>query len=233
MNAPVQPPTPPYVTHNPPDQADEAPAQTPGARRRLIALIVTGVAAAAIAIYVLTHLGGDDAANAPVDPRQAVTVARVAPQAFTPIISLSGEARPVRDIQVVAPMSGVRILQLMADEGDTVRAGQALARLETSVATAQIRAAQAAVAEAQSGAVRARGEFDRADAIRESGALSTEAIEQRRAAAEAADARLAAARAQLAEVNARMQGGFVRAPVAGLVIDRSAQLGRLGEAPVL
>ncbi len=233
MNAPIQPPTPPYVTHNPPDQVDEAPAQTPGARRRLIALIVTGVAAAAITIYVLTHLGGEDAANAPVDPRQAVTVARAAPQAFTPIISLSGEARPVRDIQVVAPMSGVRILQLMADEGDTVRAGQALARLETSVATAQIRAAQAMVAEAQSGAVRARGEFERADAIRESGALSTEAIEQRRAAAAAADARLAAARAQLAEVNARMQGGYVRAPVAGLVIDRSAQLGRLVDGQVL
>jgi HlyD family secretion protein len=49
----------------------------------------------------------------------------------------------------------------------------------------------------------------------------------------AADARLAAARAQLAEVNARLGGGYVRAPAAGLVIDRTAEVGRAVEGQVL
>ena len=127
----------------------------------------------------------------------------------------------------------MRILELLVDEGQTVRAGQPMARLDTALAQAQTRAAQASVAEAQSAAVRARGEYRRAESIRDSGALSAEAIEQRRAAAIAADARLAAARAQLQEVNARLGGGYVRAPASGLVIDRSAEVGRSVDGQVL
>lgn len=44
---------------------------------------------------------------------------------------------------------------------------------------------------------------------------------------------MAAARAQLQEVNARLGGGFVRAPAAGLVIDRTAEVGRLVDGQVL
>ena len=36
---------------------------------------------------------------------------------------VDGEARPVRDIQVAAPATGVRILQILVDEGDTVTLG--------------------------------------------------------------------------------------------------------------
>lgn len=81
--------------------------------------------------------------------------------------------------------------------------------------------------------MRARGEYERAESIRDSGALSAEAIEQRRAAALAADARLAAARAQLAETNARLGGGYIRAPASGLVIDRTAQLGAATDGQAL
>ncbi|MBL8551985.1 MAG: efflux RND transporter periplasmic adaptor subunit [Hyphomonadaceae bacterium] len=217
MNAPVPPPT--EASEVEADGTEKPP------RKRLTLYIVGGVVAAAGAIYALTHLGHAPTERAPIDQMQAVTIARVAERTFTPKVSLSGEARPVRDIHVVAPTSGVRILEILADEGDTVRAGQPLARLDTAVSNAQTRSAQAAVAQANSAAVRARGEYERAESIRDSGALSTEAIAQRKAAADAADAQLAAARAQLAEVNARLQGGYVRAPVAGLVIDRQAMLG--------
>jgi RND family efflux transporter MFP subunit len=195
-------------------------------RRRVLMLLGAGIFAAIAVMFVLSRLGGDGAVRTEVSSAQAVSVIETATQTFQPTISLNGEARPVRDIQVTAPASGVRILQLLVDEGDYVRQGQAMARLDTNLAQAQTRAAQASVAEAESSAIRARGEYERAESIRDSGALSTEAIEQRRAAAVAADARLAAARAQLQEVNARLGGGYVRAPAAGLVIDRTAEVGR-------
>jgi RND family efflux transporter MFP subunit len=195
-------------------------------RRRGLMLLGAGIFAAIAVMFVLSRLGGDGAVRTEVSSAQAVSVIETATQTFQPTISLNGEARPVRDIQVTAPASGVRILQLLVDEGDYVHQGQAMARLDTNLAQAQTRAAQASVAEAESSAIRARGEYERAESIRDSGALSTEAIEQRRAAAVAADARLAAARAQLQEVNARLGGGYVRAPAAGLVIDRTAEVGR-------
>ena len=205
----------------------DSPASSP-ARRKVVMLIVGGLLAFAAIIFVITHfITAPRNVVGEIDQTQAVTAVRVAQHAFNPTVTFTGEVRPKRDIHVYAPASGVRVLELLADEGDTVRAGQRLARLDTALSTAQVRAAEASVAEARSSAVRARGEYERAESIRESGALSTEAIEQRRAAAVAADARLAAAQAQLAEVNARLQGGYVRAPVGGLVISRSVQLGAL------
>lgn len=200
--------------------------------RRIVILTGAGILAAILVVATLTRIGGGDERVA-VDTRQAVTVVQIQPRQFSPTVALNGEARPTRDIQVTAPATGVRILELLVDEGETVREGQAMARLDTALAQAQTRAAQASVAEAQSASVRARGEYQRAESIRDSGALSAEAIEQRRAAAIAADARLAAARAQLQEVNARLGGGYVRAPASGLVIDRSAEIGRAVDGQIL
>jgi len=202
-------------------------------RRRVVLLTGAFIIAAIIAISILTRLDGGSEDRVEVDTRQAVTAVQIEPRLFTPTIALNGQARPTRDIQVSAPTSGVRILELLVDEGQTVRQGQPMARLDTALAQAQIRAAQASVAEAQSAAVRARSEYERAESIRDSGALSAEAIEQRRAAALAADARLAAANAQQQEVNARLGGGYVRAPASGLVIDRSAEVGRNVEGQIL
>ncbi len=200
--------------------------EDPNHRRKVLLLLGGGIVAVIAVLFVLSRLGGDGAVRTEVSSAQAVTVITVQTQPIQATISLNGEARPVRDIQVAAPATGVRILEILVDEGDTVRQGQPMARLDTNLAQAQIRAAQASVAEAQSAAVRARGEYERADSIRDSGALSAEAIEARRAAAIAANARLAAARAQMQEVNARLGGGYVRAPASGLVIDRTAEVGR-------
>lgn len=202
-------------------------------RRRVVMLTGAGILAAIIAIAILTRVGGGGAERVPIDTRQAVTVIQIQPRSFSPTIAINGAARPTRDIQVTAPASGVRVTELLVDEGQSVRAGQPMARLDTALSEAQIRAAQASVAEADAAAVRARGEYQRAESIRDSGALSAEAIEQRRAAAIAADARLAAARANLEETNARLGGGYVRAPASGLVIDRMAEVGRSVEGQVL
>jgi HlyD family secretion protein len=202
-------------------------------RAKILWLTGGGIAALIAVLFVLSRIGGDDNIEAPAPTAQAVSVIQVQTRTFETEVSLNGEARPVRDIQVSAPATGVRIMQILVDEGDTVRQGQAMARLDSNLSQAQTRAAEASVAEAQSAAVRARSEYERAESIRDSGALSTEAIDQRRAAAVAADARLAAARAQLQEVNARLGGGYVRAPASGLVIDRTAELGRAVDGQIL
>jgi RND family efflux transporter MFP subunit len=214
------------------NKATEAPTEE-SRRRKVLLMLGGGILAVIAVLFVMSRIGGDDAVHTPVSTAQAVSVITVQARSFSPRISLNGEARPVRDIQVAAPATGVRILEILVDEGDAVRAGQPMARLDTNLAQAQIRAAQASVAEAQSAAVRARGEYERAESIRDSGALSTEAIEARRSAAIAADARLAAARAQMQEVNARLGGGYVRAPAAGLVIDRTAEVGRNVDGQIL
>ncbi len=215
------------------ERATDAPDENKR-RRKILWMIGGGIAAVITVLFITSRIGGDNNIVAPPVPAgQAVSVIAVQARTFESEVSLNGEARPVRDIQVTAQATGVRILQILVDEGDMVRQGQAMARLDTALSNAQTSAARASVAEAESAAVRARGEYERAESIRDSGALSAEAIEQRHAAALAADARLAASHAQLAETTARLGGGYVRAPASGLVIDRTAELGSAAAGQVL
>lgn len=215
--------------HLDPPQIPSATADIPKRRwRPSHSVLAFGLIGVTLGTMFLMHSGVLHSKVQPkgaVESAQSVTVAPVAMSAFRTVLSIAGEARPRNDVRVYAPAQGVRIVQLLADEGDVVRAGQALARLDTNLATAQTSAAAAQVAEAQAAATRSTAAAERADALKDSGALSLEAIEARRADAQAAQARLRAARAQLAEVNARLQGGYVRAPAGGVVLSRTAQLG--------
>jgi RND family efflux transporter MFP subunit len=220
------------------DEQKQAPAEGAAAphTEETDPRIVWGGAAAIMALLALTFFlshGEESTKKEKAVTAPSVTVITVSEQRFAQRLSLSGEARPTIDVRVFAPTSGVRVTQLLVDEGAMVRQGQPLARLDTRVANAQLSAAQASVAEARSAQVRARDEYRRAESIKDSGALSVEAINARKAAAAAADARLAAARAQLAEVNARLEGGYIRAPNAGLVLSRTAQVGQLVDGQAL
>lgn len=198
-------------------------------RRWREAALVTGVllAAAGYGAYAaVTTESNETAANSEAAAGQLVTVAKAELRPFTRRVPLSGEARPRKDVRVFAPASGVRVLELLVEQGDYVKQGQALARLDTNLVNAQGASALAAVKEAEAAQVRAQGAYERAESIKESGALSAEQIEARRAEADAAAARLAQAKASYDEWNARIQGGFVRAPASGLVIERPAVLGQ-------
>ncbi len=164
---------------------------------------------------------------------QLITAAPVERRAFSRMAPVSGEARPVNDVRVFAPSNGVRVTEVIADIGDVVKVDDPLARLEAGVADAQIRGARAQLESARIEQVRAVSEYKRAEAIAESGALSAEAIEARKSAADAATARYDAERAALAEANTRYGGGFVRAPVDGLVIERTARVGEFAEQKAL
>jgi RND family efflux transporter MFP subunit len=204
--------------------------------RRSVGLI-GGVALAAVAFgayAAVNHQEAEAPPTAAVAGRgQLVTVSRAELRPFARRVPLSGQARPRKDVRVFAPAQGVRVLALLVEQGDYVKRGQPLARLDTSLIEAQGASAIAAVKEAEAAEIRAVNAYDRAESIKDSGALSAEQIDQRRADADAAKARLAQARASYAEWNARTQGGYVRAPASGLVIERPAVLGQPVEGQTL
>jgi HlyD family secretion protein len=213
------------------------PLVTPSARARRrapLVISVLAVTAAAFGVgFAVTTKPGEAVATSDAATGQVVTVARAEIRAFTRHVPLSGEARPRKDVRVFAPASGVRILELLVEQGDMVKAGQPLARLDTALVAAQTASQEASVAEARANQIRSADAYKRALSIKDSGALSTEQLEQREADAKATGARLAAAEAQLNEFRSRLQGGYVRAPQAGLVIERPAQLGSLVDGQML
>lgn len=216
----------------------EAVAKAAPARFKLryVVLAFALVAGAVAAFKVLGPKGSTPSlAETQADKlgAQLITAAPVEPRSFARMAPVSGEARPVNDVMVFASATGVRVSEVIAEVGDVVRAGDRLARLESGVVEAQFRMAQAQMQEARVEQARAAAEYARAREIADSGALSKEAIEARGAAAEAAQARYAAQQAAFREVSTRLQGGYVRAPASGLVIERTARVGEFADQKAL
>lgn len=190
-------------------------------------------------------------AVAQAGPSVTVTTAKVTEIVQSVVVSGSMIAR---DEVLVAPeIDGYSIVELLAEEGDRVQAGQVLARLsrttlevqktqnEAQVARAQagIAQANAQIVEADANLVAANNNFDRTKTLRSSGNVSNETYDQRDAAARAASARqnsarqalaianadLALARAQGRDIDVKLARTEIKAPAAGIVSRRSARLG--------
>jgi RND family efflux transporter MFP subunit len=115
---------------------------------------------------------------------QAVSVAPVELQAFTPRLVVAGQVQPVQEARVFPTASGARVLQLLADAGDRVRAGQPLARLDSQqvsadseLLAAQVRRARTALAEAETGLTAARQNLARTQSGPKESALDTRQAE--------------------------------------------------------
>lgn len=218
-------------------EADQKTARKRRLKKALPLIIAAILAVVAVGLFLTFSKpkGAPAAASADAAERNTplVTAIAASPRSFIKTALVSGEARPVNDIRVFAQANGVRIAEILVDIGDRVEEGQPLARLDQGVADAQILAAEAQYQEAKIEQARAADEYARVKPIADSGALSKEEIETRRAAAAAASARLAAQKAALEQVRARLGGGYVRAPAAGLVIERSAMVGEIADQKAL
>jgi RND family efflux transporter MFP subunit len=178
---------------------------------------------------------------APAIPVQ--TVAAVVPSAAgspSAVLQATGYVTARRRATVSAPITGT-LLKVLIEEGDRVEKGQVIARLEDSALRAALTAAQAHVRtiEAQVTVAEAQLAQAQADAKRQSdlaanGMVSTAAAEQARTVAATAAAQLEArrreaeaARAQAAQAKVNFDYTVIRAPFAGVVTEKAAQVGEI------
>lgn len=248
-----------------PETAEVIP---PRQRRRLrsallfgLSGIVTGaVALGAVAIGLLsttpptTQPAVAAQAEAPVVAKPpSITVARIVRGQITETSTVTGSLVPREEILVAAQVDGLAVTEILVEEGDTVTAGQILARLnrettDVSLAqnAAQIERSVAAIDQARSSIDEARASLDqaesayqRAQALVKSGATTVDNIEQREALAKVAKARLssaeqalrlaeadkALAEAQRREWLVRLERTEIKAPEAGVITRRTARIG--------
>ena len=197
-------------------------------------------------------------AAAPAIVLPAITVSVVQTRDLRDIVLASGMVGPVEEVLVAPLIEGQPIEALLADVGDTVVAGQVLARLSVAslelqraqlnasraAADAMIAQSQAQQLEADSAAAEARRVSDRTAILKKQGSASQAAADQALSGSVAANARaavavqsLASARANLALVQAQLANldlqlarTEVTAPVAGEITARNAQVGAIASA---
>ncbi|MFO7275943.1 MAG: efflux RND transporter periplasmic adaptor subunit [Pseudomonadota bacterium] len=196
-------------------------------RTRWIAGIVALVVAVAAVVWATR--GSAPAPATAVGSQTSVplvTVVTPGRNAVQSTVTFTGTIHARNDMPIGVEGEGGRIVAVYVEAGDRVRAGQLLAKLDDSVLRPQVNRLVAALDEARAQANLSQAEYRRAQGVEAAGALSAEEIERRRAAAITDEARVKVAAAQLAEAQARLDRTEIRAPAAGVILTRRAEVGQ-------
>ncbi|MFT8245851.1 efflux RND transporter periplasmic adaptor subunit [Roseomonas sp. BN140053] len=219
-----------------------SPAVTAGrpARRRgrwLLVLLALAALGAAVflrgEIAALLHRPAPPAAPvvaAEPPPALTVAVAAATPRTLARTVVGDGSVVAWQELVIGAEAGGLRVAEVRVEEGDAVRAGQLLVRMDETLLRAVLGQAEAAVAEAQAALRNARQDLARAADLSRTGNAPRQTLELRQAAAEQAEARVASAVARREEVAARLAQARIVAPADGVVSKRSVLPGNVTSA---
>jgi HlyD family secretion protein len=182
----------------------------------------------AVSALLLTACGQESDVSKTIPSSLAaptVTVTRIVQLPIAEKLTASGILLPREEAAVGPEVPGYQVAEVMVEEGATVSKGQPLARLDSQLLQARIDQAKAGLAQSMALAEQARAEADRVKTFDAKGAMSVEQIAARRFQARTAEAAVGVARAQLDELLTQEQRLVVRAPVDGVVLERSVRPG--------
>lgn len=137
---------------------------------------------------------------------------------------LSGELQAAREARVRAELGGA-VLQVLAEEGQSVRQGTVLARIEARTMADTRQSAASAVRSAEGLLTVAQREAERTQQLVSAGALAQRELDVARSAVTSAEAQVADARARLATAEAALDDAIIRAPLSGVVANRAVNSG--------
>jgi HlyD family secretion protein len=202
-------------------------------RRRNI--IIAVVAVVAIALLAFMFLGGgskDQAAGegAAAEGRgQIPTVSVVVPgrSQVARVVTASGALAARRDQPIGVAGEGGLVRAVLVDAGSWVNQGQVLATIDRSVQSQTAAQLAAQVQAARADAALAQNEYERSQALVGRGFVSKADLDRKKAARDAAAARVNVAQAQLNATRAQIGRLDIRAPTSGLILARSVEVGQI------
>lgn len=213
------------------DQRDDDDSQRPR-WPWIVGVVVLLLIAAVVTVYFLRGRA--------IEVETATAVALSANNDTAAVLQATGYVVARRQATVSAQITGT-LTQVLIEEGEHVKKGQILARLDDAgykaalnTARAQHAAARAQTAEADAQLNQAQHDAARYEAIAARGLVSKQQAEQARTQATTDRATLLAAQRQAQAVAAQVAGAqvnfdytVVRAPFDGVVTDKAAQVGEI------
>jgi multidrug efflux system membrane fusion protein len=183
-------------------------------RRTAWTAVLSVIAAATIAACQPAVAPAQAAAGAA--PAPAVTVAAVQERAVQPLFAQVGRVEAARRVEI-RPRVGGHIEAVLFREGEIVRAGQPLLRIDTRPFDIALERARADLQLAQARESLARSEAERAGRLAQQQAIAQEEVERRTATWKEAQARAAAAQAAVQAAALDREFAIVTAPMEGRI----------------
>jgi RND family efflux transporter MFP subunit len=217
-----------------PSERDAAASSAPRSRMLFVAL---GVFAALLAAGALSYWKWH---SRPYTVEVATAIAPSAAQGPTAILQASGYVTARREATVSAQITGT-VKDVLIEEGEHVKAGQVLARLDDSAyaagvaqARAQLLAARALETQYSAQLAQARRETQRNQELIVRNLVSRQSLEATQTQQDMLTAQLQVQRKQIEVAEATLRGAqvqlaycTVRAPFDGVIVAKSAQSGEI------
>jgi len=154
----------------------------------------------------------------------ATDVVQVKTRELATGLAISGALKAVNTAMVKARVAG-ELQGLSVREGDSVKAGQIIARVDATEYKARVQQAQQQAQAARAQVDIARRNFDNNRSLVQQGFISKTAADSSTASLAAAEATYQAAQAGADVASKALQDTVLRAPIAGLISQRLAQPG--------
>lgn len=195
----------------------------------VVSIVAVGVLLAGVASAVLKR---ESPAAAQVAPAPAEQVLEFLPSDLTvatsgelrQVLPLTGTLRAVGQASVKAKVGG-EVREVLVREGEAVRAGQVLIRMDTSDHAARVEQARGSLAAARGQLDIAAKARDNNQALLNKGFISKTAFDNAQSQVEIARANVDSARAALDVAQKALADTVIKAPISGLVASRSVQPG--------
>ncbi len=189
--------------------------------------LVTLSSAIILAAFLLA--GCDSAEDAPAPHIRPVRIVTVERQPAGSTISLTGTVQAQTEVDLSFRIEG-RLVERRVNVGDTVKAGDVIARLDPQNEQNSVRAARAAVAAAAGQAAEARNDYQRQSQLLSGGWVSKARYDQAQQARQTAEAQLDSMHAQLSIAEDRLGYTELVADADGTVTTRGAEPGEVVRA---
>lgn len=138
--------------------------------------------------------------------------------------SITGSIQPERRADLRAEISSV-VMQVVKENGDAVRRGDILVRLDDTAIRENLASAEASTRAATQAFEQAKRQLERSETLRKSGMVSAAALEDTETRRNSAQSELEGAKSRVAQARQQLTRTEVRAPFDGLVSDRKVSAG--------
>src|SRR5690606_10449898 len=193
-------------------------------RKGILALIGTGILAIVALAFAATK-GGEEAPLMEVTPLTVETSLPVYEE-ITEWDEYTGRFEASNRVEVRARVSGF-LEKVSFTDGQHVKKGQILFIIDQRPFKIELEQAQANYAQAKSAQTAAQDDFNRAESLRETGALSTEEYERRKQALAHSEGSIRFAQSKVDNAKLNLKFTEVRAPISGLVSRQKVNEGNL------
>jgi membrane fusion protein, multidrug efflux system len=185
--------------------------------------------AGALALTVAACSGNDEDKPAEAAAPSVVQIGSenvVAVKRGTVIVGpiISGEMRPEREATVRAELSGA-MLQVNVEEGQSVRRGMLLGRIETRTMDDARQSAVSSLRSAENALGVAQREAERMEKLVKAGAIAARELDVARNQVASAEALVADAKARVASAERDLRDAIINAPINGIVSNRAVNTG--------